>query len=238
MIKAVIFDFIGTLTAVEGYEYEESIQRMHQNLKEDGVCVDFERFAKVFEEVHEKYWMIRSEELVEVNTVVWLSEALTLLGFPYSQKDEVVKKAVDSFYENYLHSLKARQDAKQTIEKLKAKYTIGLISNFTHAPVIHSGLKNLGLNHFFKAILISAEVGWRKPHPKIFQEALRRLGAKAEETVFVGDNPIDDVQGAKNVGMKAIFIPSQFSSLEDAQKASCKPDAIIRQLYELINVLQ
>ncbi|MEM3011015.1 MAG: HAD-IA family hydrolase, partial [Candidatus Bathyarchaeia archaeon] len=85
---------------------------------------------------------------------------------------------------------------------------------------------------------ISAEVGWRKPHPKIFQEALRRLGAKAEETVFVGDNPIDDVQGAKNVGMKAIFIPSQFSSLEDSQKASCKPDAIIRQLYELINVLQ
>lgn len=238
MIKAVIFDFIGTLTTVEGYEYAQSLHRMHQSLKEDGISIAFKSFAKVFEEVHEKYWAIRYEKLVEVNTAVWLSETLTRLGFQRNQEDKIVRRAVDSFYENYLAALKARQDAKQTIKKLKAKYTIGLISNFTHAPVIYSGLKKLGLNQFFKAIMISAEVGWRKPHSKIFQEALRRLEVKAEETVFVGDNPIDDIQGAKNVGMKAIFIPSQFSSCEDAQKASCRPDAIIKKLRELIEVLQ
>jgi putative hydrolase of the HAD superfamily len=237
MVRAVIFDFIGTLSIVEGYEYDESVQRMYRSLRESGVCVDFDSFSEVFEEVHQKYAIVRYEKLVEVNTVVWLCETLTRLGFQCEVKDEVVKRAVDSFYENYLDSLKARVDAKQTVKTLAAKYTLGLVSNFTHAPVIYAGLRKIGLNQFFNAILVSAEVGWRKPHSKIFEEALKRLVVKAEEAIFVGDNPIDDIQGAKNIGMKAIFIPSQFSSLEDIQKAPCQPDSIIRELRELLEVL-
>jgi len=236
MIKAVIFDFIGTLAAVEGYSHEKSVEKMYQSLTDDGVNVNFESFVKVYEETHQKYSVIRYKELVEINTVVWLSETLNKLGFSYSPKDSVVKKAVDRFYENYLDALKARPHARTIIKRLSGDHTLGLVSNFTHAPVIHAGLKKLGLNQFFKAILVSAEVGWRKPNSKIFEEALKRLGVKANEAIFIGDNPIDDIQGAKSVGMKTVFVPSLFSSLDDAQKAQYKPDIIINELSQILKV--
>ncbi len=49
-------------------------------------------------------------------------------------------------------------------------------------------------------------VNKRKPHPEIFQKALEKLGVAAEETVFVGDTVDADVKGAKDLGMKTVFI--------------------------------
>jgi ribonucleotide monophosphatase NagD (HAD superfamily) len=68
---------------------------------------------------------------------------------------------------------------------------------------------------------------------KVFEETLRRLDAKAEKTVYVGDSPLEDIKGAKAAGMKTIFIPSQFFSLEDLYKSKQKPDMIAKSICEL-----
>ncbi|MCK4933562.1 HAD-IA family hydrolase, partial [Candidatus Bathyarchaeota archaeon] len=79
--------------------------------------------------------------------------------------------------------------------------------------------------------------GWRKPSPEIFKEALRRLDMKAEETFFVGDTPLEDIQGAKKVGMKTVFIPSQFNTLIDMEKVETPPDHYIENLRDLSEIL-
>jgi len=76
-------------------------------------------------------------------------------------------------------------------------------------------------------------VGWRKPHTRIFEEALRKLEATAAETVYVGDSPLEDIKGAKTLGLKTVFIPSQFYSLEFLQEAQQKPDLIVKDICEL-----
>jgi putative hydrolase of the HAD superfamily len=103
--------------------------------------------------------------------------------------------------------------------------------------VIYAGVKKLGINQFFNAILVSEEVGWRKPSRKIFEETLKRLDATAEETAYVGDSPLEDIKGAKAVGMKTVFIPSQFYSLENLHESQQKPDAIMKDTRELYKKL-
>ena len=238
VIEAVIFDFIGTLATVEGYAYEPSVKRMYETLRDVGFNMDYEHFMQAYEKAHQKYRAIRYQELVEVTNVVWLSEALNSLGFTTNPEEENVRKAINIFFKDYIRSLRRRNCATRTLKKLsKDGYALGLISNFTYAPVIHAGLRKLNLSQFFNAILVSEDVGWRKPHPRIFKEALKRLDKKADQTVFVGDSPVEDIKGAKDVGMRTIFVPSQFFTVEDAQKAPQQPDIILNELCKLPEIL-
>jgi FMN phosphatase YigB (HAD superfamily) len=60
---------------------------------------------------------------------------------------------------------------------------------------------------------------------------------EADEAVFVGDTPSEDIEGAKKVGMKTIFIPSQFNSLDDMQRAPQQPDYTIEKLSDILAIL-
>ena len=91
------------------------------------------------------------------------------------------------------------------------------------------------MKRFFDVIVISAEVNKRKPSPEIFQKALKSLNVAPSEAVFVGDTLSMDIEGAKNVGMKAILILRRTSATDTAKPASTtvKPDAIVKSLKEL-----
>jgi HAD superfamily hydrolase (TIGR01549 family) len=198
--RAIIFDFIGTLTNVKNYSLEESKTKLHKAITDAGFSVSLEKFLDAYTQAHEKYRVIRYEKLVEITNAVWISDALNSLGFKTTPQGSRIRTAVNVFFEDYLKSLKLRPCTKKLLEKVSTDYRLGLVSNFTYAPVIYAGLRKLCIDQFFNAILISEDVSWRKPHVKIFEETLRRLDAKAEEAVYVGDSPLEDVKGAKAVG--------------------------------------
>jgi putative hydrolase of the HAD superfamily len=233
LIKAIIFDFIGTLTNVKNYSLENSKMKLYGAIIDAGFNVDVKSFLDAYSRAHEKYRVIRYEKLIEVTNAVWISEALNSLGFKATPEDSRIKTAVNIFFEDYLDSLELRPCAKKLLEKVSMEYKLGIISNFTYAPVIYAGLRNLGINKFFNAVLVSEEVGWRKPHIKIFQEALKRLGIVAEEAVYVGDSPEEDIMGAKAAGIKTIFVPSQFYSIEELKKNQQKPALITKDICTL-----
>ena len=77
--------------------------------------------------------------------------------------------------------------------------------------------------------MVSAAVNKRKPSPEIFLNTLKTLGVSADETVFVGDTLDADIEGAKGVGIKAIYIQRRIEKAE----GHAKPDKIIKSLEEL-----
>jgi putative hydrolase of the HAD superfamily len=236
--KAIIFDFIGTLTNVRNYSLEKSKIKLQRAIVEAGFDVSLEKFLDAYAQAHEKYRVIRYEKLVEITNAVWISEALNSLGFKTTPHDSQIKMAVNVFFEDYLRSLELRPCAKKTLEKASMNYKLGLISNFTYAPVIYAGLRKLRIDQFFNAILVSEDLSWRKPNIKIFEEILRRLDAKAEETFYVGDSPLEDIKGARAIGIKTIFVPSQFYSLENLYESRQKPDVIVKNICELYKKFQ
>ncbi len=232
-IKAVIFDFIGTLVSVKGYNLEVSKMKLYKALCEAGFNVEHEKFLEAYTQAHEKYRVIRYQQLVEVTNAIWISEALNLLGFKTTPEDSRIKTAVNLFFEDYLSSLKTRKGAKKLLSWLSMEnYKLGLVSNFTYAPLIYGALRKTGLNRFFHVVLVSDAVGWRKPHVKIFEEALKRLDVKADEALYVGDSPDEDIKGAKQLGLKTIYVMSQFHPLESLQKSMQNPDAIAKNLCQ------
>lgn len=104
-------------------------------------------------------------------------------------------------------------DAPAILSKLAESKTLALISNFDHPPHAHRILRETGLAEYFKTIVISGEVGIKKPNPGIFKIALEQTGLNSEEVVYVGDTQ-EDVDGATAAGIKPIVIVR----LEDPQR--------------------
>lgn len=101
-----------------------------------------------------------------------------------------------------------------------------IISNWDYS--LHGILEVMDLHHRFDLVVASLEEGFEKPDPRIFLETLEKLGVEPANAAHVGDDPIDDLQGARNVGMRAVLIdralkaptsPPYISSLSDLSGA-------------------
>ncbi len=91
-------------------------------------------------------------------------------------------------------------------------------------------LRRHGLSEAVDATVFCVDVGWRKPAPQIFQHALSLLDVDARDSVFVGDDPRQDVAGAERSGLRAILL--------DPRRASTDaPCPAIRSLEELLPLL-
>jgi putative hydrolase of the HAD superfamily len=98
------------------------------------------------------------------------------------------------------------EDNRAALDALRSKYRMAVLSNFDYGPTVEAALADFGIHDRFDVIVVSADVGWRKPHPEIFRETLCRMGVGAHEAVFVGDTPEADVVGPQAVGMDVIWI--------------------------------
>jgi len=79
---------------------------------------------------------------------------------------------------------------------------VGLVSNAFDPPhLLHRDLEQMGVAQRLDVAVFSSEVGWRKPHPAIFERALEAIGTDPAATLFVGDTLATDIAGAKALGM-------------------------------------
>jgi putative hydrolase of the HAD superfamily len=100
----------------------------------------------------------------------------------------------------------ARQLADTThalLESLRDRgLKVGLVSNAIDPPeLLHRDLAQLGIAERLDVAVFSSEVGWRKPHPAIFERALVDLDVEPARTLFVGDTLATDIAGAAALGM-------------------------------------
>jgi putative hydrolase of the HAD superfamily len=92
------------------------------------------------------------------------------------------------------------------LRELSRTRRLALVSNFDHGPTAHAILAHHGLGDVFSTVVVSIDVGRRKPHPEIFLEAVRRLGVAPSEALMVGDSLGDDVAGAHAAGLDSAWV--------------------------------
>jgi putative hydrolase of the HAD superfamily len=120
--------------------------------------------------------------------------------------------------------------------ELRRHYRLAVVSNFDYSPTCLAILERAGIASLFETIVISDEVGWRKPKPVIFETALDRMGGlRPAEALFVGDRADIDVLGARAVGMTSAWINRDAVELPKDIQA---PDFEIRDLAELRVILR
>ncbi|WP_110933237.1 HAD family hydrolase [Paenibacillus bouchesdurhonensis] len=95
--------------------------------------------------------------------------------------------------------------AREVITHFRKKYTMALITN-GQTLIQHGKINQLGIRDDFDLIIVSEEAGVKKPNPRIFEMAIEELQLKPEECVYIGDHPINDIEGAARIGMETIWI--------------------------------
>jgi len=230
-IKAVLFDMFDTIMLIEKDPefYMPSLKRMYSYLCGQGVDVSFERFEQTYITERNKLFATADLHLEEPHFNVRVAATLRALGYDFDVSSPVVAAATCEFCEEFSKYVKIDADAEATLKALRRKYRLGMISNFAIPECVFKLLKTSGIDTFFDVIIVSGAVNRRKPHEEIFKTTLQLMGLTAEEAVFVGDTIDADIEGAKSVGMSAVYIERR------NQKESLKylPDKTIKRRSQL-----
>ena len=101
-------------------------------------------------------------------------------------------------------------EAHPVLHILRCSKKLALVTNFDHPPHVRPVLNKLDLTPYFDSVVISAEVGVKKPNPRIFDTALKQTAMKPEEVIYVGDTD-DDTKAARAAGMVPILIQRTYA---------------------------
>jgi putative hydrolase of the HAD superfamily len=233
-IKNVLFDFGDTLVqASPQYSLDTCLSRLLNGLTQNGISVSLEDYKRAYEATYER--ILASRSLHEITYDVVVSRALGLCGFSLKPTDKAIVEAAEAFMECWIQARTMEKSVPSILRKLKKRYTLGVVSNLAYSPAVSRTLERFGVAEYFNAIIVSADVGWRKPSPRIFRKALQTMGISASETVYVGDEMDHDVEGAMKVGMHTILLKRPST---DMTTSNAKPDAIIHEWKELPDTIK
>lgn len=205
-IKAIGFDLFNTLITADPGALREAWRRLNLSLSESGLVLERESFKKAYQEA--AIWCINQTKTdgKETHNRFWISAALNNLGLEVSPDDGRISRAVDSYFSTFFDYCRPVPGTAEMLGKLKGLYRLGLLSNFTHPPVIRGLLERMGLGSFFEVVLVSGEIGFRKPLPMVFEMLVNKLGVEKGQLLYVGDDPESDVFGAQRAGLKPVWM--------------------------------
>ncbi len=115
---------------------------------------------------------------------------------------------------------------KPTLHELRRQgYKLAMITNGDH-DIQAAKVENLGYAPYFDEIIISGDFDWDKPDPEIFKETAKRLGVQPDEMVYVGDHPLNDVDGARNAGCIPVWVKTTGVWDDDIAPAPYEVDTV------------
>jgi putative hydrolase of the HAD superfamily len=211
MVRGIFFDVHGTLIDKGGlHEVEKAITNVVSFLNYNGTSITDEKYKKI--------WLLNLqkhrrdyEELNEVSFYNWYKGILDDIGL-VNPDETWIDQLNEAWMKGFAESTTEIPPAKEVLSKIKPFYRLGIISNSLGRNT-ELDLIRTSLIEFFDALIISSEMGKRKPHPDIFLAGLKALGLRPEESIMIGDNLEEDIIGAKKVGMKTIYLTQKDISI-------------------------
>jgi len=125
---------------------------------------------------------------------------------------------------------------KVVLELDKRGYILGIIANTITETEIPDWIEHDQLTDYFKAVVLSSKVHYRKPGPEIYWEAAHRVGVDPKHCVYVGDNPIRDVVGTRKAGFGMVIILMDPNGTKESSEGETMPDHIIHEVSDLLEI--
>jgi FMN phosphatase YigB (HAD superfamily)/sugar phosphate isomerase/epimerase len=236
IIDAILFDVGGTLRRATARKFSTKVRLCKRIMELTGWEADPADFARMLDERANAYRKWSKQELAELNEIgFWTRWMLPELP---EEKISAIAVELNKVWRNADRSYQVLPDTKETILGLfRTGYHLGLVSNTTSSLEAPTLLADLGLSGCFEAVVLSCQMGIRKPRPEILVEATRRMGIPPERCAYIGNLPDRDVASARSAGFKRTVI------LRDPQKPfdlpvdpSLLPDHFIDTLKELLEI--
>jgi HAD superfamily hydrolase (TIGR01662 family) len=244
MIRAVIFDLGHTLWDIrpgDGVALTQAYDAMRQSLTHSLGRDDLPTGAAIRDAVRdalraagETYFM-NNDRVDQPPSHTWVDHGCRSLGLCLDEP--LLRELTPPLFATEIGNLVCADGTIEAIRALDARgYALGCITNtLADTAAIRAMLRRFEIEPLMRCVVVSADEGWRKPHPSLFEKALGELDVAPHEAVFVGDSPLHDIGGAKAVGMHAVL--TQQYAARDYTAFDPPPDAIIHHLSELPSVI-
>lgn len=190
-VKAIFFDFDDTLQSRKG------AYRLY--------CEEF--LKKYFPDINQEERLIKLDEMEEhvdggyKDREVYFPEMIELWQW---KNHPPLQELYDSFnYDFGKHIVMLPGAIEVLLEIKKRGYILGCITNGV-SSLQNIKLDTAGIRDMFDVVIVSGDIGIYKPARGIFDEACKRAGVENKKALFVGDHPVNDIQGALGADMKAI----------------------------------
>jgi FMN phosphatase YigB (HAD superfamily) len=228
VITTVLFDFYNTLYSAHEWFHLEVRGLPSETLKvlrgrgwaltPEQAAEAVEAYRRVREQVHSSGKEVMAED--------GLATALTVARIPVPDD---LPGIVAELQRDAYRPGREEPGMVECVRALAARgYTLGIVSNALCQDFLHWSLADTGIAGCFSGVYASATVGYYKSSPRLYEVALADLGARAAESVHVGDSYRFDVLGSKAAGLRAVWYAPGGEAELDAEA-----DAVVRSLSDL-----
>jgi HAD superfamily hydrolase (TIGR01509 family) len=226
---------------IDGQEVSTTAPAAYAAYQELFEKTDFDVFYRAFSQSFTQVTARRRVDLKEIVSQERFTIMLEMLGHNApGLNTDAVEKITRAHMRQLQESFEVRPATLQVLDWAKARFRTAMISNFAYAPALHESLDHFGIRSAFETVVVSAEVGWCKPHRIIFDHTFEKLNIRPADALFIGDQLYVDVYGALNSGMHVAWLETQHQDwwTPEAQLPPCKPTYTLRDISEIMDLLE
>jgi HAD superfamily hydrolase (TIGR01662 family) len=243
MLRGAIFDLGSTLLSNQ-YNNRWSelrpamIAALVSDFRAQGTALDDLKFASVFTRMFAEFDVQRQTHFKEITTEYVLRSALNALELDPGGLN--VARGLAAYFAPSEALWKPMPAVYEAIEALRDQgLRLAIVSNAADNDNVQRLIDNHRLRAYFDPIVVSAAVGVRKPNPRIFDPVFRAWNFAPSELVMIGDTLGADILGARNAGMKSVWVTMEADTPDnDAHRHTIVPDAVAGSLAELRSLLE
>ena len=235
-IKAVVFDLYGTLIDIHTDEGGEDVFRIIANF------LGYQGVHRHSHSIREDYYRLMAEQRqaggekhAEFDAVALWRRYLDEAGVDLSagQGARLPLTLAELYRAASRHRLELYPDVISVLDDLGSRFKLAMVSD-AQDVWRRPEMSALGLEGRFRPVIVSSNLGYRKPDQRLFEAALAGSGAKADEALFVGNDMYRDIHGARRAGLKTVFFRSNQGRQE---MEGVEPDYIIYRFAELLQAV-
>ena len=210
MKKVIFWDFDGTLVKAN----RRFVDSLNFTLQKFGHSPDICTIDKTIKEAYP--WLNYQNSYVGEKDSWWDNFLKKL--FPIYSSLNIDKSLIEKINQEYKTRLTTHNDyeiypdTKFVLQECTNRgYSNYLLSN--NFPELSFFVKDLGISEYFEDLIVSSHVGYEKPRKELFDHAIKI--SRCDFGIMVGDNPIADIRGGKEVGLKTILVHNTVESAAD-----------------------
>jgi len=224
-IEHIFFDLDHTL-----WDFDRNSALAFKEIFENqNIKLDVDDFLQVYMPINFKYWEQYRNNTVtkEVLRYGRLKDSFDRLKF--ETHDTTINLIADNYIEYLPNNNYLLEGSLEVLDYLSQYYKLHIITN-GFEEVQHKKMQNSAILDYFDTITTSEDAGVKKPHPLIFEKAIKKSGADVSNSVMIGDNLEADIVGAHQFGLHVIHLNSSGQPVHNQYPQ-------IQKLKELLNYL-
>ncbi|MBQ6333654.1 MAG: HAD family hydrolase [Erysipelotrichaceae bacterium] len=219
MIKALIFDFDGTLSNRSANAYDTY----------------YDYYRPLFKDLDDLEFEAVMQDMMYYDCNGTFDMATRLIPFRNkygAHLPQDFEEVFDRYYHRHMFEYtKLKKETLEVLDKLKGSYKLAILSNGEPFSQHHK-IETVGIEDYFDEVMVSGDLGIHKPDKRIFEMMAEKLGVKCEECMMIGDVFSSDILGAIRAKMLPVWM-----CMDDERKARNYKGYRIRDLRDLFEIL-